>query len=590
MAAPKQKALRDLQALGLKKNLANQAYYVFGPLAAEQIAHNPYVLLQMEGSGLWQEADQLAARLGFDEFSDERISGAILCALQGSLNDGHVYLPQYELNQRALRVLNLDEPSVLDNGLHRLQKQHQIVIAEERGDPLIYLEKMYRAECSITAMLSHLYRSSSRMALQSPSAEDLEQVERELNIRLAPAQRDAVNASLENKIVIITGGPGTGKTTIIRGVLHLWEQKGAHMRLAAPTGRAAKRMRESTGRKAMTIHRLLEYNPDTGGFNRNRSKKLKADLLVIDESSMIDTELMASLLEALPDHCHLLMVGDVDQLPAVGPGFVLHDLIECGCLKTIRLHEIYRQERGSLISVNAQRINEGKMPETQGDGIENGQDFFFITRNDTESAKEAVLEMVADRIPRQFGLNPKTDIQVLCTMNKREAGVDVMNPLLQERVTPADYRAQSPFYPFAVGEKIMQIKNDYNKDVFNGDIGFVQYINEKEKTALIEFDGENKSYTWDDLTLTTLAYAVTVHKSQGSEYPAVVLPLLTLHHPMLQRNLLYTAVSRGKQLVVIVGQKVALEMAVKNNKIRRRYTNLCELLKRAFSKKMEKRK
>jgi exodeoxyribonuclease V alpha subunit len=583
MAHSKREFLKNLQKLGVPKYLADQAYYELGMQSDEVITRDPYQLLRLGDGYLWQTVDQLAQRLGFDEFSPERLCGGILCALKGSTSDGHIYIPQRELLQRVNRLIPLEDPSALDKALASLQEREQIHSQRQDGRLVFYLDALFEAEVGVAKKLKHLHESSSRVALKSPAEQEMQQVERELNVTLAPEQWDAIAASLENKIVIITGGPGTGKTTIIRGVLHLWEQYGVHIRLAAPTGRAARRLRESTGRdKTFTIHRLLEFNPDTRQFNRDETRKLKADLLVIDEASMIDIELMYSLLRALPPHCHLLLVGDVDQLPSVGPGSVLHDLISCCCIKTIRLQQIYRQQEGSLISLNAKRINEGELPELTGEGIEEGQDFFFISRNSNESTQEAVLEMVTDRIPKRFDLNPKEDIQVLSPMHKKEVGVETMNTLLQKVLNPADQYFNAPFYAFTIGDKVMQIKNDYEKDVFNGDIGYISHVNQRDHSVMIEFDGENKKYFIDEMVNTALAYAITVHKSQGSEYPAVVIPLTMQHYPMLQRNLIYTAVSRGKRLVIIVGQKQALEMAVRNNRVRTRYSNLCKRIQEEF--------
>ena len=319
-------------------------------------------------------------------------------------------------------------------------------------------------------------------------------------------------------------------------------------------------------------------------FNRNAVNKLDTDLLVVDESSMIDIELMSSLLEALPDTCHLLLVGDIDQLPAVGPGNVLRDLLESGLFKTIRLTDIYRQAQGSLISFNAHKINLGETPDMDGLGVEQGQDFFFIERSTPDKVQEAILEMALERIPRQLGLNPKEDIQILCPMIKKELGVEKMNELLQERLTPCAHRFNGPCCSFSIGDKVMQTRNDYEKDVYNGDVGYVSNIKPKDLIAVINYDGRDVIYNWNDLENTSLAYAVTVHKSQGSEYPAVIVPITRQHYPMLYRNLLYTAVSRGKKLVVLVGSIEALKIAVRNNRISKRFTGLKDLLQTLFAK------
>ncbi len=593
MAKSKKTVVDQLMHLGLERPLAYQAYTAFGFDAPSEIRRNPYQLLLLNERSNWQEIDRLARRLDFDESSEERIAGAIHHSLRSSTLDGHVYLPKDELCRKMGWFLGFFDDDAYESALQDMINRREIFLIEmdDFGNQAIYLHTLYKAESDIAQHLAELSTAGSHITLKTPTPKEMQQVEIELGIRLATAQYEAISASLENKLIIITGGPGTGKTTIIRGVLHLWEQKGTRIMLAAPTGRAAKRLAESTGRRrACTIHRLLEYNPDAQAFGRNAAKKLKADLLVIDEASMIDTELMAALLEALRPSCHLLLVGDVDQLPAVGPGFVLHDLIESGQFKTIRLTDIYRQQEGSLISLNAHKINDGEMPELEGVGVGEGQDFFFIAKPDALRTREAILEMVTDRIPKQFDFDPKIDVQVLCPMIKKDVGVEMMNAVLQEKLNPSASRFKAPFYSLSIGDKIMQTKNDYSKEVFNGDIGFVNRINVSDEMVTIDFEGRDVHYFRQELENTTLAYAVTVHKSQGSEYPAIVMPLVTQHFPMLQRNLLYTAVSRGKQLVVLIGSHRALETAVRNNRIRMRFTGLKRLLQQAFAKTEKKQK
>ncbi|MEW6233818.1 MAG: AAA family ATPase [Candidatus Omnitrophota bacterium] len=584
MARSKKAILQDLMDLGLTPGGANKAYAVYGVHASSYVRRDPYQLLLLYERPPWEEIERVAAKVGMPPSAPERIAGAIVYSLAAATSDGHVYLPQRELYQRAYRHLGFYDESALQNSMDELCGNRLVFLTgkEEDGASPAYLYPLYTAERTIAHLMTQLFVCSSRMALKAPSEKEMKQVEEEMRIRFAPAQREAISASLENKIVIITGGPGTGKTTIVRGVLHLWEQRGAKMLLAAPTGRAARRLAESSGRKASTIHRLLEYSQEAQQFNRNAERKLSVDLLVVDEVSMIETELMAAMLEALPPAAHLLLVGDVNQLPAVGPGLVLHDLIECKKFKTILLSEIFRQGESSLISFNAQKINQGQLPDLSGAGIEGGQDFYFVNRPNDLDAKSAILEMAVNRIPRQMGLNPKKDVQVLCPMIKKEVGVEKMNEALQECLNPAPLRVKTPFYSLAVGDKVMQTKNDYSKDVFNGDIGIVCDIHPKNLQAIIVFDGVEVRYDWLELENTALAYAITVHKSQGGEYRAVLIPLSMQHYPMLQRNLLYTAVSRGKEMVILVGSPRALEIAVRNNKIRKRYTGLKHWLEEAF--------
>ena len=584
MARSKKSIIQNLTGMGWDKSIANLAYNQWGVSALEVLKQDPFAALFINRQIKWRALDVVAQKIGFQEFSIERIIGGIRYALFSAIGDGHVFLPLIELKQRTSQLLRLEDESNWLEAMEVMLNNREIIdrsISSSINDN-VYLRDLYAAETNIAKHLAKMHSTPSRLSLNEPSMAEIDEIERDLRITLAPPQKNAISASLSSKLSIITGGPGTGKTTIVRGILKLWKKHGARIKLAAPTGRAAKRLSESTGRKAFTIHRLLEYNSDAGAFMRDSHKQLRADLMIVDESSMIDTELMASLLDALPPSCSLLLVGDVDQLPAVGPGFVLHDMIKTGLLCTISLEEIYRQQEGSLISSNAQRINQGQFPELENGGIESGQDFFFVQRSSPLDAREAITEMVTNRIPKQFGLNPKEDIQVLCPMIKRDVGVESMNDALQESLNPCPGKFKAPFYSMSLGDKIMQTKNDYQKDVFNGDIGYVTDIDNKAKEVEINFEGRTIHYEWNELVNTTLAYAVTVHKSQGSEYPAVVIPIVKQHYPMLQRNLLYTAVSRGKQLVVIIGEPSALEIAISNNRIRTRYTGLQQMIQDAF--------
>ena len=585
MKKPKDNTIQKLMDLGLSKPLAFTAFHRYGSEALKEVQLDPYRLLRYDNRESWLEIDHLAAKFGFDESSQERFYGAFCFCLGLATSEGHVFLPQIDLLKRTSALLGVeDEEAYFRNLEFLLEKKYlrSSFPANQQNRP-IYLDSLYRAEGNTAYFLCQLAIASSRIALKKPSEKELDSVEKDMEISLAPAQREAIASSLSNKIVIITGGPGTGKTTIIKGVLKLWHKKKAKILLAAPTGRAAKRLAESTGKTAKTIHRMLEYTPNES-FNRNASNKLDVDLLVVDESSMIDIELMSSLLESLPDTCHLVFVGDVDQLPAVGPGNVLRDMIESNLFKTISLTDIYRQAQGSLISLNAKKINLGEDPDLNGLGVEQGQDFFFIERPGSDKVQEAILEMALERIPRQFGLNPKEDIQILCPMIKKDLGVEKMNELLQDKLTPCTHRFNASSYSFSIGDKVMQTKNDYDKEVFNGDVGYVTNIIPKELVAVISFDGREVPYSRNDLENTSLAYAVTVHKSQGSEYPAVIVPLTRQHYPMLYRNLLYTAVSRGKRLVVLVGSLEALKIAVRNNRISKRFTGLKDVLLRVFAK------
>jgi exodeoxyribonuclease V alpha subunit len=583
--ASKKKIVQSLIELGTSPSLAHQAYAYFGDQALIQVQNDPYQLLRLNDRSAWEVAEKMAYQNGLEEADPSRLAGAIRRLFIQASSDGHIFLPIEELQKGLMRLIGFGDESdffsALDelNGLGEIERPDDM---SEYGDP-VYSSMLHHAETQTARILAQILQAPSRVGLSGPEEDELDTIEKELNIQLAPMQRKAVAASVQDKVVIITGGPGTGKTTIIRGALHLWSHRGARILLAAPTGRAARRLADSTGQSASTIHRMLEYNHEMKRFSRNRARPLKCDLLVIDEASMIDIELMSNLLEALPLHTHLIFVGDVDQLPAVGPGLVLHDLIESECFRTICLNEIFRQQEGSLISINALKINRGEMPELDGLGLDSGQDFFFISRPQPQRAQDALLEMATERIPAQFGLDPKTDVQILCPMIKKAVGVESMNQMLQERLNPSPNRMQLSSFGISIGEKLMQTRNDYTKDVFNGDIGFVTEINTTKKVVTINYDGRDVLYHWGELENTTLAYAMTVHKSQGSEFSAVIIPILRAHYPMLQRNLLYTAVSRGKTLVVLVGDPSALEIAVRNNKIRRRYTALKQRLRRLLN-------
>src|ERR671918_389409 len=401
-------------------------------------------------------------------------------------------------------------------------------------------------------------------------------VEARAGITLAETQRTALRLALLSKVLVITGGPGVGKTTLINSILRLLAAKDVEIALAAPTGRAAKRLSESTGREAKTIHRLLEVDPRTGSFKRNEAKPLSCDLLVVDETSMVDVPLMHALMRAVPDRAALILIGDVDQLPSVGPGQVLADIIGSGAVPVVRLTEIFRQAAASRIIANAHRINEGRMPDWARDSE---SDFHFVSCRDPEDGVAKIVEIVGERIPALFNLDPVRDIQVLCPMNRGGLGARSLNLELQRVLNPPGDGAIQRFgWMFGTGEKVMQVENDYDKEVYNGDLGFVRAVDAEAGELLVEFDGREVAYGFGELDELVLAYATTIHKSQGSEYPAVVIPLTTQHYPMLRRNLLYTGVTRGRRLVVIVGQRRAVGIAIRGGQSLRRWSKLKEWL------------
>ncbi|HEY7374411.1 MAG TPA: AAA family ATPase, partial [Polyangia bacterium] len=443
-------------------------------------------------------------------------------------------------------------------------------------DPAVYETQLYRAEAALAAGLHRLLEAPAP-ALAVDGAAAITWYEREAGIALARQQAEAVRTALAAKVAVITGGPGVGKTTIVRGIVSILAKKGAAVALAAPTGRAAKRLADATGMPASTLHRLLEWKPAEASFARNAARPLEADVLIVDEASMVDVRLGADLVGALPPSARLVLVGDVDQLPSVGPGTVLGDVIASGAVPVVRLTEIFRQAAESLIVVNAHRIHDGDMPEL-GAGAD--RDFFFLEEEDPARAAALIRDLVTVRLPRRYQLAPH-EIQVLSPMHRGELGAGNLNALLQEALTTGAAGVERGARSLRVGDKVMQVRNDYDKEVWNGDSGVIERIDSEEETLLIRFDDRTVEYGLDELDTLTLAYAATVHKSQGSEYPAVVIPVHTQHYVMLQRNLLYTAVTRGKRLVVLVGSRKALSLAVRNADVSARCSGLAARLARA---------
>jgi len=403
-------------------------------------------------------------------------------------------------------------------------------------------------------------------------------VQEKLALHLAVNQIEAIRAAATHKLLVITGGPGTGKTTIINAMIRIFSAAGAKVLLAAPTGRAAKRMSEATGQEAKTIHRLLEYSPKKGGFQKDETSPLDCQVLIVDEASMIDILLMHHLLKAVPPAATFILVGDGDQLPSVGAGRVLNDVMESGRVPVVELREIFRQARESSIIVNAHRINRGEIPhlQTSPDRLD---DFYFVEQEDPEKVLDLIVRLVKERIPQRFGFDPLEDIQVLTPMHRGLVGAGNLNSALQKALNPGEDGLQRGGRLYRVGDKIMQIRNNYDREVYNGDIGRIVHLDNELQEATLTFDGREVVYDYGELEEIVLSYAVSVHKSQGAEYPAVVMPLLMQHYMLLQRNLLYTAVTRGKKLVVIVGMKKALAIAVRNNKTRKRFSQLSQRLR-----------
>ncbi|NBO92293.1 MAG: ATP-dependent RecD-like DNA helicase [Planctomycetia bacterium] len=573
-----QKAVRDimvfLQSHGLGTQKAVRIYKTYGDNAVSIVQEDPYRLAaDVWGIG-FATADELGRRLGIDPGSLRRARAALRHTLDSfSREQGHVGMPEQEAVVRTLeKVPGLPEATVRA-AVDDLRQSGDVV--REPGDPpWLYLKPLFLAELGIARAIQKLQQGDNPLTGIDPEPV-LMQIEERMGLRLARQQREALVAATREKVLIITGGPGVGKTTIVRGLVELY----AHRRIAlcAPTGRAARRLSETTGRDARTIHRLLEFDPALGGFKRTAANPLEMDLLVVDESSMVDVSLMNALLRAMPRRACVVLVGDIDQLPSVGPGCVLSDLIGSGAVPTVRLTEVFRQAEQSWIVRAAHAVRRGESPQSAPPG--GTGDFYFVEAETPEAVVERLVAMVRERIPRRFGLDPVRDVQVLTPMNRNELGAESLNKTLQSVLNPNTSPSVERFgKTFRVGDKVMQTRNDYTREVFNGDVGRVTRIDEAERETVVTFDGREVCYDFGELDELALAYASTIHKSQGSEYPVVVVPLHGQHFKMLQRNLLYTAITRGKRLVVVVGSRAALEQAVQQADTGRRYSLLRERL------------
>jgi exodeoxyribonuclease V alpha subunit len=574
-----QKVVREimlfLHANGVGTSRAVRIYKTYGNDAVRVISENPYSLARdIRGIG-FRTADEIAAKVGIARTAMIRVRAGIGYALAEAMNEGHCGLPVEELTALTGKLLEVSD-ELIARALTLELEAGDVVAAMLEDRRCIFLAGLYRAEQTIAERLRAL-ASIGLPWLPIDAAKAIPWVERRTGLRLAESQRDAVRRALASKVLVITGGPGVGKTTLVNSILRIVIAKQARVALCAPTGRAAKRLSDSTGLAAKTIHRLLETNPRTGEFRRTEEHPLECDLLVVDEASMVDVLLMRSLLRAVPDAAGLLIVGDVDQLPSVGPGQVLADIIACNLLPVVRLTEVFRQAADSRVITNAHRINRGQMPELAHDKALS--DFYFIEAKEPEDGVAKVIAVVRERIPKAFGLDAVRDVQVLCPMNRGGLGARSLNIALQKCLNPpGEDRVERFGWTFCPGDKVMQIENDYYREVYNGDLGIVQRIDQDESELVVAFDGREVSYGFGELDELVLAYATTIHKSQGSEYPAVVIPLMTQHYMMLARNLLYTAVTRGKRLVVLVGQRQALAIAVRNHGGRRRWSKLREHL------------
>ncbi|MBW2272450.1 MAG: ATP-dependent RecD-like DNA helicase [Deltaproteobacteria bacterium] len=568
-----QKRVREIMVFlyshGVGTARAVRIYRSYGEAALERIREDPYCLARdIRGIG-FLTADALARQLGVEPNALERVRAGVSHVLREAVSDGHCGLPEAELHRQARELLDVDAERV-ESALAAELRAGEIVRDDIDQQPCVFLSGLYGAERSAAARLLALARGAPPWG-EIDAAPAIAQVEEKLAIELAQSQRAALTRALRSKVVVMTGGPGVGKTTLVKSLLAVLRGKKVRTALAAPTGRAAKRLAEATGQEARTLHRLLEADPRSGGFKRDESNPIDCALLVVDESSMVDVPLLFALLKAVPPTAALVLVGDVDQLPSVGPGQVLRDIIDSGAVPVVRLREIFRQAATSRIVRSAHRVNEGQLPDL---AAEEGSDFYFIETAEPDDAAQRILTLVRERIPKRFGFDPMREVQVLCPMHRGQLGARALNLALQETLNPSaktGARVERFGWTYALGDKVMQIENDYDKKVFNGDVGFVEAVDPEQGELVVDFDERSVPYGFDELDQLVLAYAITVHKSQGSEYPAVVIPITTQHYTMLKRNLIYTALTRGKQLVVLIGQRRALAMAVqgKGQELRR---------------------
>ncbi|HDQ41459.1 MAG TPA: ATP-dependent RecD-like DNA helicase [Desulfonatronum sp.] len=567
-----------LQEHDVSPALAARIYRHYGPESMQKVRDNPYELAyEVHGIG-FRTADAIALKLGFAQDCPQRMEAALIYLLFQCGESGHVFCPQDELIQKAQVLLEGADESALQDALDALAQRKRVVLEELGAQGLgavVYLGHFHRWEKEIAARLRALSDHPAAMDKNKLRAA-LSELEARRRISLSREQRQAVEDACLNKVFLLTGGPGTGKTTITKFIVDAMSLLGLKIKLAAPTGRAAKRLSEATGSPASTLHRLLQYAPD-GGFALNETRMLKTGMLVVDEVSMLDCQLCLAVLRALPLTSRLVLVGDVNQLPSVGPGNVLGDLLKSRTLPSAELTRIYRQAQESMIVVNAHRINQGLFPHASPKSAPQA-DFFWLEQEDPGLVQDMILQMVCERIPASYDLNPRLDVQVLTPMHKGEVGTQQLNVLLQERLNPRGREFTLGLRKMRIGDRVLQLRNNYEKEVFNGDLGWIMDVDIEEGEALVEFDGREVTYELTEMDELTLAYAVSVHKSQGSEYPAVVMPLLLQHFMLLQRNLIYTGLTRARRLAVLLGSKKALHIGLKNAKARTRYTNLAHRL------------
>ena len=575
-----QKEIRNimlfLQGHDVSTSHASKIFKTYGENSIAVVRENPYRLADdIWGIG-FHTADTIAEKLGFDRTRPVRLRSGLLYTMNRLSEEGHCYATREMLLKAGADLLDVEEAllsSVLDEMISAEDVKTEAI--PESGEDAIYLPPFFFSEIGTARRLREIFSAPKNIFVRREGLE--RRIRKATGMDYDETQRKAILTAVESKILILTGGPGTGKTSTTLGILTAFREAGARILLAAPTGRAAKRLSETAGMEAKTVHRLLEVKPPEG-YQRNESNPLEGDVLIVDECSMIDLLLMHNLLKAVPDTMTLVFVGDVDQLPSVGAGNVLRDMIDAGCFPVVRLTKIFRQAQASRIITNAHRINRGQMPD-----LSNGRDsdFFFLEQEDAEVAAQEIVDLIGKRLPSHYHI-PPGEIQVLSPMQRGAVGAANLNQLIQEAVNPGETGFRRGGVQFKARDKVMQIRNNYDKEVFNGDIGTVESVDPENRELTVSFEGRSVSYDVSELDELVLAYAVTIHKSQGSEYPVVVMPILMSHYVMLQRNLVYTGVTRAKKVLVMVGTRKALALAVRNTAVRRRNTLLAQRIRRSF--------
>ena len=567
----KQKDIKNvmlfLQGFGVSTAYAAKIYRQYGKDSIDKVKENPYRLADdIWGIG-FKTADGIARKMGYEMNDERRLRSGLIYTLNQLADEGHCYAEEEQLTATARQLLEADEECIRTAMTHAIETEDLML-----DGTAIYLPPFYYAECGTANRLSTLVHTKEVGSIFTARF-DLAKLQRETGIEYDEVQVEAIRQAIASKVMVLTGGPGTGKTTTTKAIIAALQSAGMRILLAAPTGRAAKRMSEATGMEAKTIHRLLEYNPQDG-YKRNDENPLEGDALIVDECSMIDIILMNNLTKALPTTMRLVLVGDIDQLPSVGAGNVLRDIIDSGVIPVVRLTRIFRQAQSSRIVMSAHAINRGCFPD-----ISNGQhtDFFFMKQEEPEKVAETIVSLVRDRLPKAYR-QPTANIQVLTPMQRGVVGAANLNMALQQALNYNTAALVRGGYTYKEGDRVMQLRNNYDKDVYNGDLGYVRSVDMEERTLTVDFDGQLVEYEVSELDELTLAYATTIHKSQGSEYPIVVMPVLMTHYVMLQRNLIYTGITRAKKICILVGQTKALAYAIHNMKVLKRNTRLKERL------------